>query len=43
MKQKEWLHPHEQMCEIGRNSWSVPRLFELARNLPVMDVPLKHL
>lgn len=31
------------MCNIGRHSWSVPRLFELARTLPVMDVPIDHL
>lgn len=43
MKIKEWIHPNEQMCSIGRHSWSVARLFELVRNLPVMDVPLNHL
>lgn len=43
MKIKDWVKPHEQMCTLGRHSWSVPRLFELARNLPVMDVPLNHL
>lgn len=31
------------MCNLGRHSWSVPRLFELARELPVMDIPLDHL
>lgn len=31
------------MCSLGRHSWSVPRLFELSRGLPVMDVPLSHL
>ena len=31
------------MCSLGRHSWSVARLFELTRELPVMDVPLKHL
>ena len=43
MKVKEWLEPKDQMCHLGRHSWSVPRLFELARELPVMDVPLNHL
>lgn len=43
MKVKQWAHPHEQLCSIGRHSWSVPRLFELARNLPVMDIPLDHM
>jgi hypothetical protein len=31
------------MAKIGRHSWRVARLFELARALPVMDVPLDHL
>lgn len=43
MKIKDWADPHQQMCRLGKLSWSVPRLFELARDLPVMDVPLKHL
>lgn len=43
MKIKAWTAPENQMCSLGRHSWSVPRLFELARNLPVMDVPLNHL
>ena len=43
MKIKDWHIPNEQMCNLGRHSWSVPRLFELARNLPVMEVPLNHL
>ena len=28
---------------MGRNLWSVARLFELARELPVMQIPLDHL
>lgn len=43
MKIKPWHPPQDQMCSLGRHSWSVPRLFELARSLPVMDVPLDHL
>lgn len=43
MKVKEWLTPKDQMCTLGRHSWSVPRLFELSRSLPVMDVPLDHM
>ena len=43
MKVKDWHSPREQMCSLGRHSWSVPRLFELARDLPVMDVPLNHM
>lgn len=43
MKIKAWIDPKDQMCSIGRHCWSVPRLFELSRSLPVMDVPLNHL
>lgn len=43
MKIKMWCSPEDQMCELGRHSWSVSRLFELSRKLPVMDVPLDHL
>lgn len=43
MKIKDWIEPKHQMASIGRHSWSVPRLFELARDLPVMDIPLDHL
>jgi hypothetical protein len=31
------------MCNLGRSSWSVPRLFELARDLPILEIPLDHL
>ena len=43
MKIKKWVSPDEQMCNLGRHSWSVPRLFELARELPVMEIPLNHM
>lgn len=43
MKIKNWHAPQDQMCNLGRHHWSVPRLFELARELPVMEVPLNHL
>ena len=43
MKIKKWIDPKEQVCIIGRHSWSVPRLFELARNLQVMYIPINHL
>ena len=43
MKITDWAKPHDQMCRLGRHIWSVSRLFELARDLPVMDVPLNHL
>lgn len=43
MKIPEWPGPHDQMCRIGRHHWRVARLMELARSLPVMEVPLDHL
>lgn len=43
MKIKPWTTPSEQMCNLGNNTWSVARLFELSRELPVMEVPLVHL
>ena len=43
MKIKNWHSPQDQMCSLGCLKWSVPRLFELARALPVMDIPLDHL
>ena|SRR4030065_475523 len=43
MKIKPFHAPHNQMSRIGRHYWSVPRLFELSKNLPVMDIPLDHL
>lgn len=43
MKIKEWIGYKDQMCSLGRNSWSVARLVELAKDLPVMEVPLDHL
>lgn len=43
MKVATWHHPKEQECSLGRHRWCVPRLFELTRGLPVMEVPLNHL
>ena len=43
MKIKKWGKPEEQMSHLGRHSWSVSRLFELSKNLPVMEIPLDHL
>ena len=31
------------MAQVGRHHWSVSRLFELSKNLPIMEVPLNHL
>ena len=35
MKIEAWVHPHHQLCRLGRHSWRVARLFELSRELPV--------
>ena len=43
MKIEPWCLPHDQLSVLGRHSWSVAKLFELSRSLPVMDVPLNHL
>lgn len=43
MKIDDFVSPSEQICILGRNRWSVARLFELSRNLPIMHVPLDHL
>ena len=43
MKIDKWGSPSTQMCQIGRHHWSVPRLFELVREMPVMDILIDHL
>lgn len=43
MNIEPWLPPQNQMCNIRGHHWSIPRLFELTRELPVMEVPLDHL
>lgn len=43
MKIKNWYTPDNQMAQVGRHHWSVSRLFELSKNLPIMEVPLNHL
>ena len=43
MKLGNFTEPKDQMCTLGRNSWSVPRLFALSKDFPVMEIPLEHL
>lgn len=31
------------MARLGKNLWRVGRLFDLAKDLPVMEVPIDHL
>lgn len=39
----EFISTKEQYAKLGKYSWSVARLFELSKDLNVMDVPLDHL
>lgn len=32
-----------QESRLGKHIWSVARLFELVKDLPVMEIPLEHL
>jgi hypothetical protein len=32
-----------QQVTLGRHKWSVARLIELSKNLPVLEIPLDHL
>jgi len=43
VKIQTWETPDNQECNIGRHTWSVSRIIQLAKDLPVMDVPLDHL
>jgi len=40
---KPFCDPKVQMARLGHHKWHVPRLFELSKNLPVMEVPLNHI
>lgn len=43
MKIKSFYSVKDQMAHLGNHWWSVARLFELAKDLPVMDIPIDHL
>lgn len=43
MKIPEFPSTDTQVSTIGRYEWSVARLIQLAKDLPVMEVPLNHL
>lgn len=40
---KNFVNHKEQMSQIGKHKWHVPRLIELSKDLEVMDVPLAHM
>lgn len=43
MKIPSFVSPQEQLCNIGNHTWSVARLIQLSKDMPIMDVPLDHL
>jgi hypothetical protein len=43
MKIPEWFPAEQQMATLGRHSWSVARLIQLSKDLPVMTIPLDAL
>jgi hypothetical protein len=43
MKIKAFCSPETQTSKLGRHNWSVSRLFELSKELPVMNIPINHL
>ena len=40
---ERWHDIDVQFSRIGKHSWSVARLIQLSKKLPVMDIPLLHL
>lgn len=42
MKIENWS-TNEQIAQLGKSHWSVLRLFELSKDLKVMNIPLDHL
>jgi len=43
MKIPEFCKGDNQMSQLGRHHWNVARLFQLSKDLKVMDIPLDHL
>ena len=43
MKIELFAIPSEQTASLGKHRWSVSRLIELSKDLPVMEIPLNHL
>ena len=39
---KKFVSTDSQMSQLGNYKWSVARLFELSKDLTVMDIPLDH-
>lgn len=43
MKVETFCSHTEQTSRLGKHHWSVARLIELSKDLPIMEVPLNHL
>ncbi len=43
LKIPEFTKNEDQSCQLGSQFWQVSRLFELVKNLPVLEIPLDHL
>jgi len=43
LKIKPFVAPEIQECRIGNHRWSVARLFQLSKDLSVMEIPIAHL
>jgi len=43
MKIPKWHKPKDQISRLGNHQWSVNKLFKLAEDLKVMEIPLDHL
>jgi len=43
MKIKPFCHSNNQSAQLGKCHWNVSRLIHLAKDLPVMDIPIDHL
>lgn len=43
MKIKVFSSIDQQKCNLGNHAWSVSRLIELSKSLPVMEIPVDHL
>lgn len=43
MEIRTFCSPKTQMAQLGKAQWSVARLIELSKDLPVMEIPINHL
>lgn len=43
MRIRPWSKYTEQLCNLGKDSWSVDRLIQLSSELPVQDIPLDYI